>query len=579
MNTLLLAVLVGIAYLVAYYTYGRFVARKIFKLDPDADVPSRTMEDGVDYVPTQKRVLFGHHYTSIAGLGPIVGPAVGIIWGWVPAVIWVVFGSIFMGAVHDFGALVVSMRNKGRSIGDLAGAVINRRVRTLFLLIIFFALWIIVAIFAMIIALLFNNHETAVLPVWSQIPIAVVLGYGVYKRGLNPLAGGLVAVALMYLTVVAGASLPLSLNSLLGEHALAGWIVILLVYVFVASTLPVQVLLQPRDYINSFQLIIAMALLAAGTAAARPDIVAPALDASPAGAPPIWPFIFVVIACGAISGFHSLVASGTSPKQCASEKDAQFIGYGSMLLEGALAILVIIAVAGGLGMGLETDGGLLTGTDAFAHHYRSWAAAKGLTAKLGAFIAGGTNMIAALGIPAEIIATLLAVFLVSFAATTLDSATRVQRYVIAELGAGFGLGWLKNKYAATSVAVVFAFVLAFSEGSGKGALTLWPLFGTVNQLLAALTLLVLTIYLAKRGSPIIFTLLPMVFMGVMTGWAMVLKIRDFMERSDYLLLVIGGAVFALEIWMIAECLVLVFGGAFKKGNREDTAPAANASSE
>jgi len=564
MNTLFLAVITGLAYLVAYFTYGRFIAKKIFKLDPGADVPSRSMADGIDYVPTHKRILFGHHYTSIAGLGPIVGPAIGIIWGWVPAVLWVVFGSIFMGAVHDFGALILSIRSRGRSIGDVAGDVVNKRVRILFLLIIFFALWIVVAIFAMIIARMFSRYGTSVLPVWLQIPIAVGLGYCVYKRGKNPLVMGLFAAVLMYGTIVMASSLRFSLGNLDQDTAMAVWIFILMAYIFIASTLPVHVLLQPRDYINSFQLIIAMVLLAMGTAIARPDIVAPSVDWVPKGAPAMWPFLFVVIACGAVSGFHSLVASGTSSKQCSSEKDAQFIGYGGMLLEGALAILVIIAVAGGIGMGLDIDGKILTGHDAFARHYESWQAAEGLTSKLGAFIKGGANIIGSTGIPPEIMTTLLVVFLVSFAATTLDSATRIHRYVISELGIVMGMGWLKNKYAATSVAVGMALVLAFCNGSGKGAMTLWPLFGTVNQLLAALTLLVVTMYLARRGSPVIFTLVPMLFMGIMTGWAMVLKVRGFLADKNYLLLVLGLMIFILEIWMTIECLILVFSGGIRK---------------
>ena len=559
MNTLLLAILAGAAYIVAYLTYGRFIASKIFKINPNNKVPSQTLEDGIDYVPTNKMILFGHHFTSIAGLGPIVGPALGIIWGWVPAVIWILFGSIFMGAIHDFGALIVSMRSEGRTIGDLAGDLVNKRVKTLFLLIIFFALWIIVAIFAMIIASLFMKYNTSVFPVWSQIPIAIALGYAVYKRNVSPVFAGIIAVLLMYATIAIGSYMPCSLEGIVGEsNVLATWIVILLVYVFIASILPVQILLQPRDYINSYQLIIAMGLLVLGTVVARPDIVAPSYIENPEGAPPMLPSIFVIIACGAVSGFHSLVASGTSSKQCINEADAKFIGYGSMLLEGALAILVIIAIAGGIGMGTEGDNGHITGIEAFSHHYRDWDSARGLSAKLGVFVQGGSNIVAELGIPIQILSTLFAVFLVSFAATTLDSATRIHRYVISELGSGIGIKSVKNKYLATAVAVGMAFLLAFCNDNGRGALNLWPLFGTINQLLAALTLLIVTIYLAKRGTRTIFTLIPMLFMGIITAWSMTLKIQTFIKEDDYLLLCIGLIISALEVWMVIECLLLIF---------------------
>lgn len=564
MNSLLLAGLMVAGYLVAYYTYGRFLSRRIFKIDTDAACPSTTHRDDKDFVPTNKHILFGHHFTSIAGLGPIVGPAIAIIWGWVPAVLWVFFGSILMGAVHDFGALVVSLRNQGRSIGDLAADVVNPRVRTLFLLIIFFELWIVIAIFALIIALLFTMYPQAVLPVWLEVPVAVALGYMVYQKGFSHVTMGIVAVVLLYATVVLGAFVPLAIpTSVLGAtiNPIPVWIVVLLIYAYVASTVPVQKLLQPRDYINSHQLMIALGLLAVGTIVARPEIVAPAFDAAPGGAPPLWPFLFVVIACGAVSGFHCLVSSGTSSKQCDSEGSAQFIGYGSMLTEGALATFVIIAVAGGLGMGLVVAGDdgqtTLTGAAAFSHHYASWSAASGLSAKLDAFVTGAANILTTIGIPAKITLAVMAVFLVSFAATTLDSATRIQRYVVSELATAWRVKPLAGTHAATTIAVVTAFALAFSKGSGKGALTLWPLFGAVNQLLAGLGLLVVTIYLARRRTNIVYTAVPMVFMLAMTGWAMIHNLHEYYTGSKPLLLVIGSAVFALELWMIVESVLVL----------------------
>ncbi|MFC1853237.1 carbon starvation protein A [candidate division CSSED10-310 bacterium] len=558
MNSLIIVAIMFIGYIAAYHTYGKYLANRIFRIDVKAICPSEELRDDMDYIPTNRQVLFGHHFTSIAGLGPIVGPAIAIIWGWVPAVIWVLLGSIFMGAVHDFGSLVVSLRGQGRSIGELASEIINSRVRTLFLLIIFFELWIVIAVFALIIAILFTSYPQAVLAVWLEVPLALGLGYLVYKRGKDHTRLGIAAVVIMYVTVVIGTYIPLNMPSLFGVSPLAIWIVILLIYAYIASTLPVQTLLQPRDYINSHQLMIAMTLLILGVLVARPPMVAPPFNPSPAGAPPLWPFLFVVIACGAISGFHSLVSSGTSSKQCDNEKSSLFIGYGGMLLEGALAALVIVSVAAGLGMGLPlADGQVLRGLEAFNHHYSNWAAASGLSAKLGSFVTGAANMIETIGIPARITITIMGVFLVSFAATTMDSATRIQRYVVNELAEAWNIRALQGKHKATTVAVVSAFILAFYNGSGKGALTLWPLFGSVNQLLAGLALLVITIYLAKRKIKVIYTTVPMVFMIFMTGWAMILNLESFFRTSNWLLLVIGLAVLVLELWMIVESALVL----------------------
>ena len=309
MNSLVIALLCFVGYVVAYHTYGRFLSKRIFKVDDALECPSCKLRDDTDYVPTKKEVLFGHHFTSIAGLGPIVGPAIAIIWGWVPAILWVFFGSILMGAVHDFGSLMVSIRNKGRSVGDVASSLISTRVRTLFLLIIFFELLIIIAVFALIIGILFNMYPASVIPVWGEVPIAIALGYLIYKKGMGHTGLGIAAVILMYITVVIGAYVPLKMPELFGLNPIVLWVIIMLIYAFVASTLPVQTLLQPRDYINGHQLLVALALLCLGALVAHPTFVAPAVNMSPAGAPPIFPFLFVVIACGAISGFHSLVSS------------------------------------------------------------------------------------------------------------------------------------------------------------------------------------------------------------------------------------------------------------------------------
>ncbi|MBL7143029.1 MAG: carbon starvation protein A [Phycisphaerae bacterium] len=566
METLLLMLICGTGYLVAYHTYGRFLAKKIFKLNKNASVPSVELRDGIDYVPARKGIIFGHHYTSIAGTGPIVGPAIGIIWGWLPAILWVFFGSIFMGAVHDLGALVVSLRNEGKSLSEVAAKYINMRVRFIFFAVVFLSLLIVIAIFGVVIAAVFTRFPSAVVPVWLQIPIAVALGFAVYKKTANVAIATAIAVIGMYLCIAIGSLLPIELGTVLGIPSTGLWVIILLIYAWVASTLPVTTLLQPRDYINAWQLFIAMGLLVAGAVVASlsgnlPLVAPPFNTALPAGTPPIWPFMFVIIACGAISGFHSLVASGTSSKQVSKETDCQFVGYGSMLLEGFLAVLVLVCVAAGIGMALKLDNGtILTGQAAWQHQYSTWIGDKGLSDKIAPVVIGAANMMGKIGIPETVGITLMGVFIASFAGTTLDTSTRIQRYVISEMATDLRIPFLANRWAATSFAVITAAGLAFVTGAdGKGAMMLWPLFGSANQLLAALALLLVTLYLKRKGGlKFLVTALPCLIMLVITVWAMVKNEMNFISSSNWLLVIIGGGIFALSLWMTIEALAVFF---------------------
>ncbi len=516
------------------------MGRRIFSLRREARTPAHELQDNIDYLPTKKEILFGHHFTSIAGTGPIVGPAIAIIWGWLPALLWVVLGSIFMGAVHDFGALVLSSRHQGKSIGELSAVIVNPRVRTLLLLVIFFSLLVVLSIFCLVIATLFDLYPQSVFPIWMEIPIAIWLGHMIYRRKAKAAAMAIIAVVLMYITVVAGVYLPLEMPKLLGIEPLTTWVVILLIYAYIASVLPVWKLLQPRDYINGHELFIVLFLLVLGVLFARPQVVAPTVDLHPEGAPPILPFVFITIACGAISGFHSLVSSGTSSKQLDKETDSKLIGYGGMLLEATLATLVIIAVAAGIGKAGWTE------------CYSEWIGEKGLGDKLRAFIEGSSNMLAAYHIPKKIALTIMGVFVASFAGTTLDTATRIQRYVISELASDYGIKGLTTRHGATLFAVITAAILTLAQGGGKGGMILWPLFGTTNQLLASIVLLVITLYLVKKGKPFIYTFIPMLFMVFMTGWAMVANLLKFSQEHNWHLVAIGGMVFILEIWMIVE---------------------------
>ena len=425
--------------------------------------------------------------------------------------------------------------------------------------IIFLELWIVIAVFALIIALLFDMYPQSVISIWSEIPLAIWLGWMIYRKKSKPFWLSIIAVFLLYVTIVIGAYTPIKMPAVGALTPVMMWMIILfIVNSFISSALPVHVLLQPRDYINAHELFIILILITIGTFVAHPQIVAPAVAAYPEGAPSMWPFLFVVIACGAISGFHSLVSSGTSAKQIDSEKDAQLVGYGSMLMEGTLSVLVIVAVAAGIGMKyVSADGTVFTGSAAFSEHYSSWAAAAGLSSKINAFVVGSANLMGSFGIPLKIGLTIMGVFLVSFAATTLDTATRLQRYVISEFSAANNIGFFQNRYAATTVAVITAAALAFYDGTGKGALKLWPLFGTVNQLLAALALLLLTVYFVRHKKPIIISLLPFLFMVFVTGWAMVVNIGKFFGEGNWLLFFIGVVVFVLEVWMIIESVIVL----------------------
>lgn len=569
MSTILLMIAAFAGYLVAYHTYGKFLARRIFKLRDDATTASVELEDGIDFVPTRKGIIFGHHYTSIAGTGPIVGPAIGIIWGWVPAMIWVFFGSIFMGAVHDFGAVVVSMRNQGKSISECAADCLGHRVKYILFAIIFLLLMIVIAIFGVVISAVFARFPQSVFPVWMEIPIAMGLGWAIYKRKGHVLGFTVVAVVLMYITVGMGHFLQIEVSGIGPLSPTAVWVIILLVYAFIASSLPVTALLQPRDYINAWQLLVAMALLVLGVLASglrgKLALVAPAISLAPEGSPPILPFLFITIACGAISGFHSLVGSGTTSKQIAKEQDALMVGYGSMLLEGVLATLVIIAVAAGIGMAYETDASVLTGSAAWQQHYSSWAASKGLDSKITAVVIGSANMISSLGLPTELGIVIMGVFIASFAGTTLDTSTRLQRYIVTELFSSTGVKVMTGRYTATAFAVLTAAALAFATGAdGKGALMLWPMFGAGNQLLACLALLVITNYLARKGGyGFLTTGIPCIVMAVITAWAVTANECAFVSNATdpakaakaaqyWLLAAINGIVLVLAVWVMVE---------------------------
>ncbi|MBN1157794.1 MAG: carbon starvation protein A [Bacteroidales bacterium] len=563
MNALLLALLALAGYILAYHTYGKFVARKIFRISNSNIMPSHIFMDGVDFVPAKKHIIFGHHFATIAGLGPIVGPAIGIIWGWLPAFVWVFVGSIFMGAVHDFSSLIISARNEGKTIGDLTGTIISPSSRYAFQFIMQLLLFIVLSVFAMIVGLLFTMYPESVFPVWMQIPIALWLGWQI-RNGKNDLVCSILAVVAMYTTILIGIYLPIRIPPLFGS-SVTSWCVLLFIYVYFASAVPVHKLLQPRDYINSHQLLVAIAMLFLGLVVAHPVITAPAINPAAkldgTDIPNLMPLLFITIACGAISGFHSLASSGTTVKQVDRESDSLFISYGGMLLESLLAVLVLLAVAAGLGMGLEKDGIVYTGLDAFNHHYVSWITASGLTSQLEAFVVGGSNLFASFGIPPIYGASFIAVFIVSFANTTLDSATRIQRLSFQEIfrnKEGTIRKPFDNRYVTTFFVVLAAALMAFARPAAEGALILWPLFGSLNQLLAALALGLVTIYLIRKRINILVAFIPMIFVLVITVWSMFQNLIQYMDQQDVLLTVLSSVILVLTAWLLITSVISLF---------------------
>ena len=544
----LMIVILGIAGMsFGWFVYSRFIATKIYQLDENFVTPAHEFNDGVDYHPTNKFVLWGHHFTSVAGAAPIVGPAIAVYWGWVPAVLWVIIGTIFFAGVHDFGAIWASARHKGKSIGALSEDVIGRRTRALFMVVIFLVLLMVNAVFGVVIAAALVNTPGSVFPAWSAIAVALIIGQLLHRKWSLTLLS-VVGVAALYASIFVGSQLPLALpESMFGLTANANWIIILFIYAAIASSLPVWVLLQPRDYINGIQLFVGLILLYGAVLLSLPDISAPAFNNQmTADAPSLVPLLFVTIACGAVSGFHGIVSSGTTSKQLDKETDARFVGYLGAIGEGSLALITLVAVSGAA----------LAATPELWHEiYNRYG-----TAGAGTFIQGGAQMITnGWGLPISVSTTLLATMVVLFAGTTMDSGVRLQRYIIQEWGDIYGIAFLKKGIVATLVAVTCCLALAFGAGgaSGSGGLTIWPLFGSTNQILASLTLLVISVMLIKKSRPARYTLIPMVFVLITSSWAAVLKLVEFYRDGNWLLVTIDVIVLITTIMVVLEATSVI----------------------
>ena len=562
MNSLFLAIGGLLFFGFGYKYYASFIAKKIYSLDEfTGSVPSKEFEDGIDFVPTPKGILLGHHFTSIAGAAPIIGPCIAAYWGWLPAFLWIVFGAIFIGGIHDFGSLVISVKEKGNTIADITGIIINEKVKAIFLFFVMMLSWLVMAVFSMAIAGLFVSMPTAVLPINIEIVISIFFGFLLYKKNNKPFIISVAGLILLYLFVYVGSYIPLSFGSygIDKSSQITIWILLLFIYSAIASLLPVWLLLQPRDYLNSHQLIVGLFLIYTGIFIAQPSIEAPMIRSSENGGPSLFPLLFVTVACGAVSGFHGLISSGTTSKQISDIKHTKLIGYGSMLGEGTLALASTIAAVAGISLvkncSLPSIG--YVENLSWDIYYDNWAHAA--TNKATAFVLGGGALIESLGISAILSQTITAVLVISFAATTLDTATRVQRFIITEVGKSAKIEVLSNRYFSTILAILPALLLTLgnivdpiSGQKIKLGWALWPIFGASNQMLASLILMLLSIYFWKKNKPIYPLFIPFVFITITTFTSLLFNANLFIQHGNYFLLAVEIVLIFFLFWVLFE---------------------------
>jgi carbon starvation protein len=521
-NFLVLLLICGIILTIAYFTYGKFIENKL-EIDPARKTPAVEMSDGVDYVATKKPVLLGHHFATIAGGGPIVGPITAVVFGWLPAVLWILFGSIFMGGVHDYTSLQASIRHRGQSIGAIIKEYIGRRGQTLFLIFSIATLILIVGVFIILVADTFSAVPEAATASVLFILLAPIFGVMVNQMRINLFVASIFGIIAMFLSIYIGMLFPIQLDS-------AVWSIILVIYAYVASVLPVWVLLQPRDYLNSFLLYGMIIGATIGVILFAPEIKFPAyVSFYNENLGYLFPILFITIACGALSGFHSLVSSGTTAKQLDNEKSGRFITYGGMLIEAFLAVIAI-------------------GSVIYLSQAEFTARLAELKTPVGMFSAGIGEFMSAFGLPIEIGTSFVALTVSAFLLTSLDSATRLGRYAVQEFCEERAPKIAKNAHASTFIIVAFAAILALS-GTWS---TVWPIFGAANQMLGALALLAVTAWLAKRKTKTTFTAIPMVIMFVITLSALIVIMQQNFIKGNYILVVIAIALFILCIALVIE---------------------------
>ncbi|MEO0136999.1 MAG: carbon starvation protein A [candidate division WOR-3 bacterium] len=530
MNSLLLGFGAIILFLTAYKFYGRRLER-LFNINPENKTPAHYKYDGVDYVPAKNwLVLFGHHFSSIAGAGPILGPVIACaVWGWGPAILWIVIGSIFVGGVHDFSSLMLSLRNDGRSIGDTTEITLGVRAKIIFSLFVWLSLILVIAVFAASAAKTLETTPEIVIPTFGIIPTAILVGLMLYHWRVNTILSTIIGVGMLFGLILLGWYVPI-------KWTYYGWLfTLLLAYAYTASILPVNIILQPRDYLSFFVLFFGLIVGYLGVIITHPNVNTPSFVSFSGKEGYLFPMMFVTIACGAISGFHSLVASGTTSKQLNNERDAKRIGYGAMLTEGVLSTLAIIAVCAGLYWYGGKEGfiypELIKGGNWIAAFGKGYGQiTKPILGALGMFI----------GI------TMLKTFIV----TTLDTATRITRYIGTELfGERFGIGFMKNMYINSAIVIGFATYLAIGPWQ-----SIWPVFGASNQLVAALTLLVVTTWLLTKRKNSLYTFVPAIFMLLVTITALIIQTVKFFSTQKIMLGIVSIILLILAGFMIEETI-------------------------
>ena len=503
-------------YFIGYRFYAGKLDSELIQPSDKKVTPAVEQNDGVDYVPSKPLVLFGHNFASIAGAGPVIGPIIAMHhFGWAITLVWILLGNVFIGAVHDYLTLMVSVRNRGSSIADIAETTMGYRAKAVFAVFLVLAMLLVIAVFGVVAAKTLIAQPEMVFPTFAIIPVSVILGWCIYKKNLNLQIVSAVAVLTVILNIYIGFQIPVPIpeEGVLGLSPLIFWFVILMIYAGVASVLPVQTLLQPRDYLSTFILFGSMALAISALLWVGPELNTPAWrGAMSEEQGPVWPMLFVLVACGAVSGFHSLVAGGTTSKQLATETQGKIISYGGMLTEGVVAVVTVLLVGGGLYWVAPEGGGIDMTTLGFRETLQSggWILAFGN---------GFGNIVhQMLPILSFTFASMIAVLaLNTFVLTTLDTAVRITRFLVQE-SLGDKIPVFKNKFVVTVTVVFVAYLIGATDGWQK----IWPIFGATNQLIAAVALFVVATWLMAVKKPTQYVLYPAILMVITTigalGW-------------------------------------------------------------
>lgn len=546
MNILIIAFILILWLVLGYKIYGSFIEKKVLQIDKNRPTPAQELNDGIDYSPAKKPLLFGHHFSSIAGAGPILGPLLGVLYfGWLGALLWVALGSVFLGAVHDYTSLMTSVQNKGRSLGDISEKTLGSRTKIIFSVFLWFALALVIAVFAVVASQTLVSQPEIVIPTFGLIFLAMIFGWLIYRKGIPIPAATIMAIVVLFFLIYLGERLPVELPAkVMGMSSQNFWFFILIIYSLFASSLPVWLLLQPRDYISTWILFLGLGLGYLGLIVYQPSIHAPAFVSFTSKGGPLWPMLFVIIACGAISGFHSIVAGGTTSKQLPDEPAGKLIGFGGMITEAALAGLVIFIAAGVLTWDPQAA------ENPFGFQYLMTSVGDPIQA----FAAGYGKIISSLPAITLALGSFFGmVMLNAFVLTTLDTGTRLGRLIFSEL-MGKKASLFKNRWAASSIILLFAAIM----GATEGYKAIWPVFGASNQLVAALALIVVSSYLVAIKRPKKYTLYPAYFMLLTTLAALIYQGTKFFKDGSFLLAGVSVLLIVLAFVIVYEARHILF---------------------